>query len=189
MRPVGRWQPGAAGRLQRAAMELFVERGYDQTTVAEIAERAELTERTFFRYYADKREVLFAGSSLLQDALVAALREADEGLPPIEQVVVALEAAGELFIDRHHARRRHVVISAHAELRERELLKMAALSAALADGLRARGVSEPTATLSAEAGVAVFKVAFERWIAPKETRDFRALMRESLGDLRVATAR
>ena len=94
MTGVGRWEPDARGRLQKAALELYTERGFDQTTVAEIAERAGLTERTFFRYFADKREVLFAGSNVLQETLVAALAETPESTPPIDQVVAALDSAG-----------------------------------------------------------------------------------------------
>ena len=63
---MGRWEPDARGRLVKAAMELYGERGFEQTTVAEIAERAGLTERTFFRHFADKREVLFAGAGALR---------------------------------------------------------------------------------------------------------------------------
>jgi AcrR family transcriptional regulator len=184
---MGRWQPDAMGRMQRAALELYAERGYDQTTVAEIAERAELTERTFFRYYSDKREVLFAGSHLLEEKLVEALAAADPTASPVDQVAAALEAADEFFTDRVYSRLRQQVISANAELRERELIKLASLAAAFAAALRDRGVAEPTATLSAEAGVAVFKVAFERWIAAKDKRTFRALVRDSLAELKTAT--
>ena len=75
---MGRWEPNARGRLEQAAMELYLERGFDQTTVAEIAERAGLTERTFFRHFADKREVLFAGAGALQELLVSAVAGAPD---------------------------------------------------------------------------------------------------------------
>src|SRR3954463_6534044 len=102
---MGRWEPDAAGRLRGAAMELFVERGYDQTTVAEIADRAGLTARTFFRHFADKREVLFAGSGDLVDGLGHALAEAPDTATPMEVVAVALDAAAEfLGGDREHSR-------------------------------------------------------------------------------------
>ena len=94
---MGRWQPNAPGRLERAALELYSERGFDRTTVAEIAERAGLTERTFFRYFADKREVLFAGASTLEEFLVASVNDAPAALPPIEAITAALEAAGAWF--------------------------------------------------------------------------------------------
>src|SRR3954447_21336586 len=100
---MGRWQPDAPGRLRQAAMELYSEKGFDATTVAEIAERAGLTERTFFRHFGDKREVLFAGSELLQDALLATMQQAPATAPPLDQVAVGLVAAGEFFPDPHHS--------------------------------------------------------------------------------------
>ncbi|MDT4913308.1 MAG: hypothetical protein QOC66_2436 [Pseudonocardiales bacterium] len=185
---MGRWQPDARGRLQQAAMELYRERGYDQTTVAEIAARAGLTERTFFRYFADKREVLFAGSNVLEDALVAALAEAPESAAPIDQLVAALEAAAVFFTDRDYSRQRQAVITAHPELQERELIKLASVAAALAEALRRRGVQEPAASLTAEAGVAVFKIAFGRWIDDTADREFTDLIHESLADLKAIAA-
>lgn len=186
--PVGRWQPDARGRLQRAALELYGEKGYDQTTVAEIADRAGLTERTFFRHFADKREVLFAGSDVLQDSLVAALEGSPASAAPLDQVLAGLLAAGDFFVDRDYSRRRQAVIAAHAELRERELIKLASLSAAFADALRRRGISEPAATLSADAAVAVFKVAFEQWIAEGNERTYGELITESLTEFKAVTA-
>jgi AcrR family transcriptional regulator len=186
---MGRWEPNARGRLEQAAMELYSERGFEQTAVAEIARRAGLTERTFFRHYADKREVLFAGSAQLQELLVGTLGRALATAAPIDAVTAALEAAAELLQEnRDRARRRHAVITANAELQERELIKLAALSAALAETLRQRGVAEPGASLVAEAGIAVFKVAFERWIDAANAREFPDLIRESVAELKAATA-
>lgn len=159
-----RWEPNARGRLELAALELYSERGYDQTTVAEIAGRAGLTERTFFRHFADKREVLFYGSGMLQDALVQGIADAPDGLSPIDAVGAALAAAAEPLEERRElSRQRQAVVAATPELRERELIKLATLAAALADALRERGVTDPAASLAAEAGMAVFKVAFQRW--------------------------
>jgi AcrR family transcriptional regulator len=185
---VGRWQPDARGRLQQAALELYSEKGFDQTTVAEIAERAGLTERTFFRHFADKREVLFAGSELMQSSLMKAMEQSPATAAPIDQVAAGLVAASDVFLDRDYSRRRQEVISAHADLRERELIKLASLSAAFAEGLRRRGVSEPAATLSADAGVAIFKVAFEQWIAEGNDRSFAELVSASLAELKAVTA-
>ena len=186
---MGRWEPDASGRLRTAAMELYVERGFEQTTVADIAGRAGLTARTFFRYFADKREVLFAGSASLQEALVAALERAPDAASPMEAIVAALDAAAALLGDgRDFSRRRQAVIAANAELRERELIKLAALSAALADGLRRRGVPSPDANLAAEAGVVVFRVAFERWVTDPGKRDLSQVMRVSLDQLKALTA-
>jgi AcrR family transcriptional regulator len=188
-----RWEPNARGRLELAALELYSERGYDQTTVAEIAGRAGLTERTFFRYFADKREVLFYGSGMLQDRLVQGIAEAPDGLSPIDVVGAALAATAGLLEERRElARQRQVVVAANSELRERELIKLATLAAALADALRERGVPDPAASLAAEAGMAVFKVAFHRWAGQDGDSDGQSLAQiiaQSLVELKsVATA-
>jgi AcrR family transcriptional regulator len=186
---MGRWEPDARGRLERAALALYGERGFEQTTVAEIAARAGLTERTFFRHFADKREVLFAGAGSLQDLLVSTLDGMLDSAAPIDAVAAALESAGALLQERReYALQRHVVIAANAELRERELIKLASLSAALADTLRRRGVTEPAASLTAEAGVAVFRIAFELWIDERNERELPRLIRESLDELKAVTA-
>ena len=190
---MGRWEPDASGRLRVAAMELYVERGFEQTTVADIAERAGLTARTFFRYFTDKREVLFGGSTILQDRMVEALERAPESATPIEAIAAALDAAAAMLGQRRdYARQRQAIITANAELRERELIKMASLSAALADGLRCRGVTDPEGSLAAEAGIAVLRVAFERWVSePGDSdsdSDLAQVMRESLDQLRLFAA-
>ncbi|MEV1172486.1 TetR family transcriptional regulator [Nonomuraea sp. NPDC049784] len=186
---MGRWEPNARGRLAQAAMELYVERGFEQTTVAEIARRAGLTERTFFRHFADKREVLFGGSRTLQEHLVEAVAEAPDSAAPIDAVAGALEAAGAVLQERReYSQQRQAVIAANAELRERELIKLASLAAALADALRRRGVKEPAASLAAEAGIAVFKIAFERWIGEAAQADLPRLIRESFVELKAVTA-
>jgi AcrR family transcriptional regulator len=184
---MGRWEPDAVGRLQQAALELYAERGFEPTAVADIAERAGLTERTFFRYFADKREVLFEGSGLLLDLIANGVADAPASLAPIDAVGVALQAAAEFFADRHeHARKRQAVIAANTSLQERELIKLASLSTAVAEALRGRGASDLAATLTAEAGIAVFKVAFERWVG-SEDRDLAALMRDTLDELQAVT--
>ena len=141
---MGRWEPNARGRLEQAAMELYIERGFEPTTVAEIARRAGLTERTFFRHFSDKREVLFAGAAALQDFLVTALAAAPDSAAPLDAVAAALEATGDLFEERRdYALQRQAVIAANAELRERELIKLASLASAMAGVLRQRGVARP----------------------------------------------
>jgi AcrR family transcriptional regulator len=184
-----RWEPDSRGRLEQAALALFGERGFENTTVAEIAARAGLTERTFFRYFADKREVLFWGAGALQDLLVSAAASAPASAAPIDAVAVALEAAGTVLQERRDsARRRQTVIEANTELKERELIKLASLASALADALRRRGATAPAATLTAEAGIAVFKVAFERWVSESNRRGLPQLIRESLEELKAVTA-
>jgi len=183
---MARWKPNARSRLERAALELYSERGFQQTTVAEIAERAGLTERTFFRHFADKREVLFSGGSMLEERLVSALDRAPHSLSTIDAIGDALaEAISPLNERRPYARKRQAVIAANPELQERERIKLASLASALADGLRRRGVGEPAAALAAEMGIAVFRVAFDRWIREKSQRDIATVFKESLDELKI----
>jgi AcrR family transcriptional regulator len=182
---MGRWQPNARGRLEQAALELYGERGFEQTTVAQIAERAGLTERTFFRHFADKREVLFWGAGALQELLVNAVAQAPATMAPIDAVGIALEAAPFSEERRPFSTQRQAIINANAELQERELIKLASLSAALAAALRRRCVKDPAATLAAEAGIAVFKLAFDRWVAETNQLSFAELVRASLDDLKA----
>jgi AcrR family transcriptional regulator len=188
-RGVGRWEPNARGRLEQAALELYVERGFEQTTVADIARRAGLTERTFFRHFADKREVLFWGAGALQEMVVRSVADAPVSAAPIDVVVHALESAGALLQQRRDlARRRQTIIAANPELQERELIKLARLAAALADALRERGGEDPAASLAAEAGVAVFRNAFERWVMLTTDQDLPHVIRASLEQLKAVTA-
>ena len=186
---MSRWEPNARGRLEQAAMELYGERGFEQTTVAEIAKRAGLTERTFFRYFMDKREVLFWGASSLQELLVNAVAEAPSSLGPLAAVVAALQGAGDVYFDssRDHARRRQAIVTANAELQERELIKLAKLAAALGQVLRGRGVDDPAASLAAEAGIAVFKIAFERWVAGDDAT-LAQVIHQTAAELSAVTA-
>ncbi|MFD1715278.1 TetR family transcriptional regulator [Amnibacterium flavum] len=186
---MSRWEPDARGRLTQAAFTLYAERGYEQTTVTEIAESAGVTERTFFRYFADKREVLFNGSAELIDMAVRAVESAPAGSAPIDLVGAAVEAAAALLqLRREHARARQALIDANPSLQERELFKMATLSAAVADAVAARGVPPVAATLAAGAGTSVFSAAFARWIADDETRDYPAVVRDSMQELRQLMA-
>jgi AcrR family transcriptional regulator len=185
---MGRWDPDARGRLMLAAMELYAERGYEQTTVAEIARRAGLTERTFFRHFSDKREVLFSGSARLQEAMVGAVAGAPESAGPVQAVAAGVEVAGDFLQDRGYARRRQAIIAANPVLQERELIKMASLASAIAGALRNRGVSAPAASLTAEAGTAVFRIAFERWINEANEKDLSSLIRESFEELKSLVA-
>lgn len=183
---MGRWEPGAQQRLRTAALDLYLSRGFEQTTVADIADSVGLTERTFFRHFADKREVLFAGQEVLEQAFVDGVRSAPASATPWEMVASGLRESAGFFDDqrRPHSRRRQQVIEANPALQERELLKLAGLATTLAAALRDRGVADPTATLAAESGVTVFVVAFGRWIAPGEDRSLFALEDEGLAALR-----
>ncbi len=188
-RGMSRWEPNPRGRLEQAALELYSERGFEQTTVVEIARRAGLTERTFFRHFVDKREVLFWGAGALQEFLVSAVADAPDSLTPIDAVAAALEAAGAVLQERREfSQRRQIIIAANTELQERELIKLASLASAIADVLCRRGVKDPAASLAAEAGIAVFRIAFERWIEETNQQDFRQLFRDSLDELKAVTA-
>jgi AcrR family transcriptional regulator len=174
--------------LERAALALYCERGFEQTTVAEIAERAGLTERTFFRHFADKREVLFSGASALEGLLTGVVADAPEGATPFDAVSLAFVAAGSGIQERRDfAVQRQIVIASSAELQERELIKLASLSVAIAHALEHRGVDVTTASLTGEVGVAVFKVAFERWVNEGPTHDLGDVVRSCFDELRVVT--
>lgn len=187
---MGRWKPDSRGRLQEAALALYSERGFDQTTAAQIAARAGLTERTFFRHFADKREVLFGGSELFQERIVSAVASAPVELGPLEAVARGLEAASAMLGEfrRDLTAQRQAVIAANPELRERELAKLADSATAVATTLRARGVGEPQATLAAEAGMTVVRVAIDRWANGSDDRDLGTIMQSALAELRAVTA-
>lgn len=188
---MGRWEPNARGRLEKAALDLYGERGFEKTTVAEIAARAGVTERTYFRHFTDKREVLFSGTVDLQAMLTGAVAGAPASATPLEATAAGLETIGGVFLGdraRARSRRRQAVIQANPELRERELIKMAAFAKALAETLRERGVRDPAAALTAEAGIAVFKIAFERWLDGPADRELPDFIRESLAALKALTS-
>ncbi|MEV7933617.1 TetR/AcrR family transcriptional regulator [Curtobacterium sp. NPDC089185] len=180
-----RWQPGTRERLQGTALQLFTEHGYDETTVAEIAAAADVTERTFFRHFADKREVLFAGQDDFLGMFSAPVEDAPAGTPPFELVRRALDAAAAFFPDDRRAwsRTRQRVIDAVPALGERELGKLANLKVHLGATLRTHGVAEPAATIAAETAVTVFHLSFARWIAEDEDRDFGTIVHERLDAL------
>jgi AcrR family transcriptional regulator len=169
-------------------MELFGERGYEQTTVAEIAERAGLTERTFFRHYSDKREVLFGGGSQFRDGFVGKLEELLDSMPASQAVMIAAQSAG-AALEEHRGRAfaaaRQRIIRANPDLRERELIKIADVTAAMGQVLRDRGIGEPDASMTAELGMAGFRVGFERWLAPGEQRTLPGLIHEALSRLPI----
>jgi AcrR family transcriptional regulator len=172
-----------------AAIELFDEQGYEATTVAEIAERAGLTKRTFFRYFSDKREVLFSGSHELQRLWLEGVAAAPADATPLAVVVAGLDPVAEMFTERHaFARIRSRLIEANPELQERELIKLQNLAGAIKAALIERGVSANAAILAAQAGVTVFHVGFAHWVEQDDPAAFRHLMDESLEELRSVTA-
>lgn len=152
-------------RLTQAALELFQERGYDRTTATEIAARAGVTERTFFRQFPDKREVLFDGGEVLRAALTGAIVEASEGLGPLDTLFRAFRSVVPLIeANRPFSKPRQEVITNTPALLEREMAKLAMLSDALADALKARGVGDLRAILAARTGMAAFAHATVAWL-------------------------
>ncbi len=156
----------ARRRLQQAALELFSEHGYEQTTTSEIAARAGVTERTFFRHFPDKREVLFDGQITLRAALTGAIAEAPGTLQPLEILYWAFRSVEQALEDnRPFSVPRQQVIADTPALQERELAKEAALTEDLVQALRHRGVDERLATLAAQTGMAAFQHAVVSWFA------------------------
>ena len=170
----------------RAAMELFAERGFEQTTAGDIAERAGVTERTFFRHFADKREVLFDGSGTMQRTAHDAILAAPADLSPLDAALAGMVSGGGLLENRRdHAVRRSRIIAANPSLQERELLKLAGMADAAAEALHTRGVAEPTASLAAHSAVTVFHVAFARWVSSEEPPGLTACIAEATAALRA----
>jgi AcrR family transcriptional regulator len=188
---MGRWEPDSRGRLQEAALALFSERGFDQTTAAQIAARAGVTERTFFRHFADKREVLFGGSALLGERIIEGVANAPDADGPLDAVSRGLDAAADFLGEsrRDLARQRQAVIAANPELRERELAKLSDYAVRVAATLRERGVSDAQAIFASEAGMTVLRVAVERWANEENGGDLSDIMRESVAELRSVAIR
>ena len=187
---MARWEPNARQRLVLAALDLFAEQGYDDTTVNQIAQRAGLTKTTFFRHFRDKREVLFAGQETHSRLLADGAAAAPDPATPLEAVGAALDALTASFTpeQREFGPRLLTVIAGNPELRERSTFKSAALADALTTALGKRGVPDLTAGLAAELGVRAFHRAFERWLDPARQETLPELAREALGELRAAAA-
>ena len=187
---MARWEPNARERLVRAAVDLFSERGYDKTTVNEIAERAGLTKTTFFRHFPDKREVLFAGQDTLSRLLADGIAAAPEAATPLEAVAAGLDAATAVFTpaQREFGPRLQAVIAANSELRERAAAKRDGFALAMTEALHKRGVPDPAAALAAYLGALAFGRGFERWTEPGIEESFTGLARQALKELGAAAA-
>jgi AcrR family transcriptional regulator len=163
-------------RLQNTALELFRDHGYDQTTAAEIAARAGVTERTFFRYFADKREVLFAGAEKLRLALVEGIADAPDIKNPLQAVVEVLTSFDwESLETRDFQRQRYAVIASNPELLERELTKRRSMAIAFTDALQQRGVDANIAQLAAQVGTQIFSTVYEQWLIADNKTDLSAI--------------
>ncbi|WP_037915030.1 TetR/AcrR family transcriptional regulator [Actinacidiphila yeochonensis] len=184
---MARWEGNTRGRLERAALDLFDEQGYDRTTVAQIAQRANLTERSFYRWFADKREVLFGGSEDLEKHLVSLIDAAPAGTAPLPVLLAAFATAPKVFRPREFLRKRVAVVAANPPLQERNLIKMAVLSEAVTAALRRRGCDQHEAQLTADVGMAVVRQAIERWTADEEA-DFARLLSAGAAELLAIAA-
>ena len=180
-----RWDAQAEDRLRAAAIELFLEFGYENGTVAQIADRAGLTRRTFSRYFTDKRDVLFAGSERLPGLLAGALSRADPGLTPFEALLIALADVGAMLGAQValHAVQRREVVARSSELQERGRTKFAAVADATAAELVRRGSEPASATLLADVGVAIFRTGFDRWVDNPDRDDLAACLRQAGAEL------
>jgi AcrR family transcriptional regulator len=170
-------------RLQRAALELYAERGFDRTTAADIAALAGVTERTYFRHFPDKREVLFDGEAEFLTALADAVSSAPAGLAPLPTLLAAFLSVTPMFErDRADKELRHRIISSTPELQERELTKHAHLTAAITEALEKRAVPPSTASLAAICGTAALNRARLQWLAGSE-RDYPGLLTDAVTEL------
>jgi len=186
----GRWAPNARERLENAALDLFAENGYEQTTVAQIADRAGMNRATFFRHFADKREVLFGGEDVLAGLFADAIRAAPPGATLTECLQAALASAGAAMTPhlRAAAARRRLVVAANSELQERGLLKHARITTSITAALHERGTDELTARLGAETGMLAFSVAFDRWMKANDDEPFPPFAHAALNDLQARAA-
>ena len=185
---MARWQPDARERLVAAALDLFNEQGYDDTTVAQICQRAGLTKSTFFRHFPDKRDVLAAGQDAIGRLLAEGIAAAPADTTPLHAVCAGLRSASSAFtqVNRDLAPKLRAAIAASVELQERNALKQIGLAAAIAAALRGRKVPEQTAVVAAELGALALKTAYVRWADPGETRDLGDMACEALRELRAA---
>lgn len=188
---MGRWQPGARERLEQAALDLFLEQGYTETTVPQITARAGLTTRTFFRYFADKREVLFAGEESMPEQVARFMTKAPPSLGPMELITERLApVAVEIFEGRDldYLLRRRAAVDAEPALRERELRKFALLSERLERGFRDRGVDDLTARVAAEVAVTTLRIAVTRWLDQHGDPDLPTTINDTLAAMRHLTS-
>jgi AcrR family transcriptional regulator len=179
-----RWEHGSEERLVQAAMQLFEEQGFENTSAVQIAQRARVTTRTFFRYFPDKQSILFVGADLLRTALLQGINDAPDVGEPLAVVArVLVEFDWEALGPKDSQRRRDVMITSNPELLERELNKQQEMSDAFGDALRQRGVEPHAAELAARVGIQVFQAAYRRWLAADDGTDLATTMDASMSTL------
>jgi AcrR family transcriptional regulator len=179
-----RWEHGSEDRLKQAAIELFEEQGFERTSVVEIAQRAHVATRTFFRYFSDKREVLFADAEALRSALVERVLKAPNLAEPLQLVTdVLAQFDWESLGTRDAQRHRHAVIAANSDLLERDLIKHHAIAVGFTEALQQRGVDADVARLAATVGIEVFFTAYRQWLQVGETSDLPAISKRMMSRL------
>lgn len=184
---MARWEGNTQDRLERAALDLFTEQGYDRTTVAQIAQRANLTERSFYRWFADKREVLFGGAGRMQKVIADAIAAVPAGTGALQTLLIACRATPDVMRPREFLRERAAVIAANPPLQERELIKLASMAEMITRALVDRGFDAQTARLATDLGSAVLRLANERWVAD-ENADYTEVLNTAAADLLAVTA-
>ncbi|MCU1420457.1 MAG: TetR family transcriptional regulator [Microbacteriaceae bacterium] len=189
--PMSRWQPGTGGRIAEAAVSLFGERGFEGTTVADIAERAGVTRRTVFRYYPDKRDVIFGEYDGLRDLVGSAVALAPAGSSTPVVLGVALNAIADDVFAGAQQRVRVIrrIIAEDESLREREQHKNAVIASAGEDAFVARGLARTDARIAAGLGVLALSSALERWSEAPDGTSLGALVDEALATISALAVR
>ncbi len=176
-----RWEPDAPERLERAALELFAEHGFEQTTVPEIAERAGLTTRSFFRHFADKREVLFRGMDEVPDRVAGLLRDAPRSLTVIEMLSWGIETMATNFFEGHREelRARRAIVETAPGLQERDLRKQSDMAEAIARALEGDGLDRLAAAVAGKLAITISSTAIARWLDAADDRPLAAHVGEA----------
>ena len=153
-------------------MELFDEQGFQNTSAVQIAKRARVTTRTFFRYFPDKQAILFVDAERLGAELVQGILDATDVAQPLQTVMRALAGFDWLSLgSRESQRQRDAMVASNPDLLERELIKQQQLADAFSSALHQRGVEPPIGELAARVGIQVFRTAYRQWLAADNDAD------------------
>jgi AcrR family transcriptional regulator len=167
-----RWEEGSETRMKQAAMELFDEQGFEATSAVQIAERARVTTRTFFRYFPDKEEILFADADLLKEVLVGELLQTPDLTQPLQAVIRTLTGYDwESLGSREALYRRSRMIAANPRLLERDLIKQHQMADGFRRALCERGIDPDIAELAASTGSQIFRTAYRKWLEGQDDTD------------------
>jgi AcrR family transcriptional regulator len=175
--------------LRQAALELFAAQGFDATTTEEIAERAGVSVRTFFRYFPTKELVLFHGRYDFMQTFATGLQAQPESVSDVEAMRAAFLASSPGFADRRKALRLYerAVASSHT-LRGREQILQFDDIHTIAEAIgRRRGDAQPdeACALLAAIGLLTYRRALGRWLAGPDSGDFADLIADEFDLLEV----